>query len=54
VVASSFLYLGFPIHYTNYLHDDLCQKARKKVLREFDSQLVAAKYIDLYRSVLKG
>ena len=33
---------------------DLCQNARYKVLREFDSQVVAAKYIDLYHSVIKG
>ena len=34
-------------------YNDLCQNAREKVLREFDSQLVAAKYIALYKSVVR-
>jgi len=33
-------------------YSDLCQNAREKVLREFDSHVVAEKYIDLYESVL--
>lgn len=33
-------------------YDVLCSEARKKILREFDSQLVAMKYIDLYQNVI--
>ena len=35
-------------------YDELCQNAREKVLREFDSQVVAKKYIDLYNKIIKG
>ena len=31
---------------------ELCQNAREKVLREFDSKIVAKKYIELYQEVL--
>ena len=38
------------------LHNDdyavLCDNARQKVVREFDSQVVAQKYIELYREIL--
>ncbi len=34
-------------------HNQLCKNAREKVLREFDSKVVAKKYIRLYRDVLK-
>jgi glycosyltransferase involved in cell wall biosynthesis len=34
--------------------EQLAQAARKKVLREFDSQVVAKKYIDLYNKSIKG
>jgi len=30
----------------------LCKNAREKVLREFDSRVVAKKYIDLYKEIL--
>ena len=36
----------------NENYDELCQDAREKVLREFDSKLVAKKYIELYNSIL--
>lgn len=32
----------------------ICKNARKKVLKEFDSNVVAQKYIELYREVLNG
>ena len=37
---------------TNY--DELCVNARKKVVREFDSEVVAWKYIDLYKEVINA
>ncbi|NLO17457.1 MAG: glycosyltransferase, partial [Arcobacter butzleri] len=37
---------------TNY--DELCRNAREKVVREFDSQMVAGKYIEMYKEVLRG
>ena len=33
-------------------HDKLCQNAREKVMREFDSKVVAKKYIELYKEIL--
>ena len=33
-------------------YDELCKNAREKVLREFDSKIVAKKYIELYKKVL--
>lgn len=33
-------------------YSELCQNARNKVLREFDSQVVSSKYIDLYNQIL--
>jgi glycosyltransferase involved in cell wall biosynthesis len=33
-------------------YDSLCKNAREKVLREFDSKVVAKKYIDLYQEIL--
>lgn len=36
----------------NQDYDKICQNARKKVLREFDSKVVAQKYIELYNKVL--
>jgi glycosyltransferase involved in cell wall biosynthesis len=35
-------------------YDELCKNAREKVVREFDSKIVAKKYIDLYREILNG
>lgn len=35
-------------------YDSLCQNARMKVLREFDSVVVAKKYINLYEDILKN
>jgi glycosyltransferase involved in cell wall biosynthesis len=32
----------------------LCQNAREKVLKEFDSRVVAKKYVELYEEVLNG
>jgi len=37
----------------NENYDELCQNAREKVLREFDSVVVAKKYIELYKEILK-
>ncbi|MDR0305150.1 MAG: glycosyltransferase family 4 protein [Chitinispirillales bacterium] len=34
-------------------YDDLCKNAREKVLREFNYGVVAKKYIELYKEVLK-
>jgi glycosyltransferase involved in cell wall biosynthesis len=34
-------------------YDELCQNAREKVMREFDSKVVAKKYIKLYKETLK-
>lgn len=36
----------------NENYDELCQNARKKVLKEFDSVVVAKKYIELYKDIL--
>lgn len=35
-------------------YDELCQNAREKVLKEFDSEIVAQKYIELYKEILNG
>jgi glycosyltransferase involved in cell wall biosynthesis len=35
-------------------YDELCHNAREKVLREFDSVVVAKKYVELYEEVLNG
>ena len=35
-------------------YDELCQNAREKVVKEFDSRVVAQKYIKLYEEVLNG
>ena len=34
-------------------YDELCSNAREKVLREFDSIVVAKKYMELYKTILK-
>ena len=36
----------------NKKYDELCQNAREKILREFDSVVMAKKYIELYNSIL--
>lgn len=36
----------------NENYNELCQKAREKVLREFDSIVVAKRYVELYKEVL--
>ncbi len=36
----------------NENYDKLCQNAREKVLKEFDSKVVAKKYIELYEKIL--
>ena len=41
--------LNLPIHD----YDKLCENARRKVVEEFDSKIVAKKYIDLYKEILK-
>ncbi|MCK4842956.1 MAG: glycosyltransferase family 4 protein [Methylococcales bacterium] len=33
-------------------YDELCQNARKKVLKEFEAKVVAKKYIELYEGIL--
>jgi glycosyltransferase involved in cell wall biosynthesis len=33
-------------------YDELCRNAKEKVLREFDSTIIAKKYIELYKSLL--
>jgi glycosyltransferase involved in cell wall biosynthesis len=38
------------LHVSDY--DELCHSARQKVLREFDSVVVAKKYIELYKEIL--
>jgi len=38
----------------NKNHNELCQNAREKVLREFDSVVVAKKYIKLYEEIMSG
>ena len=38
----------------NKSYDELCQNARKKIVREFDSVLVAKKYIKLYKDTLNN
>lgn len=35
-------------------YDELCQNARAKVLKEFDSKIVAQQYIELYKEILHG
>jgi glycosyltransferase involved in cell wall biosynthesis len=35
-------------------YQEISQNSREKVLREFDSQVVAKKYIDLYNKIIKG
>lgn len=35
-------------------YDELCKSAREKVVREFDSRVVAKKYIKLYEEILKN
>jgi len=37
----------------NENYDNLCLNAREKVLREFDSNVVAKKYVELYEEVLR-
>lgn len=34
-------------------YDELCANAREKVVREFDSRVVAGKYVELYEDILK-
>ena len=33
-------------------YDELCHHAREKVLKEFDSKIIAKKYIKLYKEIL--
>ena len=35
------------------IYDELCVNARKKVLKEFDSVVVAGKYVELYEEMIK-
>lgn len=39
---------------SNEHYDELCANARAKVLKEFDSKIVAQKYIELYNKVLNA
>jgi len=34
-------------------YDELCKNAREKVVREFDTRVVAKKYIELYKEILR-
>lgn len=34
-------------------YDELCKNAREKVVKEFDSRVVAKKYIKLYEGILR-
>jgi glycosyltransferase involved in cell wall biosynthesis len=34
-------------------YDDLCKNARKKAVEKFDSKIIARKYVDLYKQILK-
>ena len=36
----------------NKKYDELCKNAREKTVKEFDSFVVASKYIELYREIL--
>ena len=36
----------------NNNYDELCNNARQKVLNEFDSKVIAKKYIELYTEIL--
>ena len=36
----------------NQNYDQLCQRVREKVLKEFDSQVVAKRYIKLYEEIM--
>lgn len=38
----------------NQNYADLCRNGREKVLKEFDSTIVAQKYINLYKEILNG
>lgn len=40
------------LHAENY--DELCKNAREKVLKEFDSVVVAKKYIEIYEEILEN
>ncbi len=42
--------IGWVLNTENY--NELCQNAREKVLREFDSVVVAKRYIELYKDIL--
>ena len=35
-------------------YNKICENAREKVLKEFDSRVVAKRYIELYKRILKG
>ena len=35
------------------IYDELCVNARKKVLKEFDSVVVAKRYMKLYEEMIK-
>ena len=40
------------LHSENY--EELCTNAREKVLKEFDSKIMAKRYIELYKGILKN
>ena len=35
------------------IYEELCVNARKKVLKEFDSDVVAKRYMELYEEMIK-
>jgi glycosyltransferase involved in cell wall biosynthesis len=46
------LFSGIEWILNNKNYEELCQEAREKVMREFDSVVVAKKYIELYKELL--
>lgn len=44
--------IEWPLNNNDY--DELCENARDKVLKEFDSKIVAQQCIQLYKEILNG
>ena len=52
-ILPDFHFTSPPLCVLNYPeYDKLCENARKKVLENFDSKIVAQKYIQLYEEIL--
>jgi len=43
--------IDWTLNASNY--DELCQNAREKVVREFDNEVVAGKYVKLFLKINK-